>query len=161
MPHGISTAIVEPGEGLSGQARDPVLDWSEGHPAIYVVATTGDETRAALREAARYAIFAEADVWLVVLHEVPFPLPLDEPHVSPALLHAQFRELAASAGVEASVHLCLCRNQLDAPPVLFPKPSVVFVGYRRRWWPTREGRLIRLLRRLGHDVLAVGNVESC
>lgn len=160
MPHKVSTAIVEPGEGVSGQARGPVFEWREGRPPVYVVATAGAETRAALLEAARYAVFAGADVWLVVLHEVPFPLALSEPHVSPALLHARFRELAVAAGVEASVHVCLCRNRLDAPPVLFPKRSVVFVGCRRTWWPTRDWRLIRLLRKLGHEVLLVGTGEQ-
>jgi hypothetical protein len=61
--------------------------------------------------------------------------------------------IAAESPVETTVHIYLCRDWSDALSVLLRPQSLVVIGARTRWWPTRERRLARRLRRSGHKVI--------
>jgi hypothetical protein len=54
--------------------------------------------------------------------------------------------------VETTVRLFLCRDAWDILRRVLSPNSLVVVGGRRRWW-TREVRLERRLRGLGHHVV--------
>ena len=51
------------------------------------------------------------------------------------------------------VYLCRDRNQ-TIRQALIPN-SIVVIGSRKRWWPTREQWLASLLRRDGHQVIVL------
>jgi hypothetical protein len=64
----------------------------------------------------------------------------------------RFRELAAASPVDIRVQLYLCRDQLETLKITLKPHSIVVIGGRKRWWPTREQRLARKLQN-HHEVI--------
>jgi len=86
---------------------------------------------------------------------VPYPLYLTDPPVpiefTERLLGSMTSELEEEARVE--IHLCRDRDQTIRQAV--GSASVVVIGARKRWWPTPDKRLARMLQRDGRRVLLV------
>ena len=59
----------------------------------------------------------------------------------------------AASGIGTGVRLYLCRDQTEALRSVLKPHSLVVIGGNRGWWPTREKRLARQLRRAGHEVV--------
>jgi hypothetical protein len=51
------------------------------------------------------------------------------------------------------VRVYLCRDRAEVVRSVLKPHSLVVIGGNRRWWPTREKRLARQLRRSGHAVV--------
>jgi hypothetical protein len=47
----------------------------------------------------------------------------------------------------------LCRDSSETLLAVLKPRSLVVIGGRRRWWPTREERLAKKLRGAGHEVI--------
>jgi hypothetical protein len=125
---------------------------------ITVLYTTREGTLAALRASAVLARDLEARLGLVITEVVPFRLPLDQPRVSVEFRKRRQEALVAEAGVggsEISVQICICRDTKETLGRLLPASSLIVLGGRRRWWPTREQRLETFLARLGHQVVFI------
>ena len=122
---------------------------------LCVVFTSVKATLAALRTAGALASRLRCRITLVVPQVVPYPLPLTSPPVLIDLAERQFRVLASQSPVETIVRIYLCRDREDALTQMLKPRSLLVVGGRRRWWPTRETRLARRLRRAGHEVVFV------
>lgn len=137
----------------------PPAEWegAEEGLTVHVVSTADGCTIAALRAAARFAKFVGGAVCLQVLFEVPFALPLDKPQIPLTLLNSRYCQLVLQAGIDARLHICLCRNKRDALRRLLKPPSVVVIGGRKRNWLNKERRLASLLQELGHEVLFVSD----
>jgi hypothetical protein len=120
---------------------------------IGVVFTDFEGTKAALRVAANLITGLEADIDLVVPHVVPFPLPLVYPAVPPGFTLRRLRELASAANVQASIYMYLCRDRFQTLLQVLEPHSIVVVGSRKRWLPTKTDRLARALRKNGHQVI--------
>jgi len=120
---------------------------------IAVVFTSGDATLAALREAGKLASSLGARIKLVVPQVVPYPLPLESPPVLVEFNEKRFRVIASESPVETSVHIYLCRDRSETLISVLKPGSIVVLGGRRRWWPTKEKHLARRLRRAGYEVL--------
>ena len=84
---------------------------------------------------------------------IPYPLELKSPHVSIPFAEEQLGLLAGCQPVETSVQVHLCRDLSDAIRRALKPQSVVVIGSRRRWWPTREESLAKTLQREGHHVI--------
>ena len=69
------------------------------------------------------------------------------------LVYDQLRVIADKSAVETIVRIYLCRDRWQALEQALRPRSVVVIGGRKRWWPTRESRLARRLRRAGHEVI--------
>jgi hypothetical protein len=110
-------------------------------------------TLAALRTAARLADGLSARIRLLVPHVVPYPLPLERPSVPSAFLSARFRTLAEQSAIDTDVDIRFCRNAWEGLLSALPPHSLIVVGNRPRWWPTRSARLAERLRREGHSVV--------
>ena len=126
---------------------------SEHRLDVAVVFTSAAATVLALRKAGALAESLSARITLLVPQIVPFPLPLESP---PVLLHfseQRFREIAKESPVETTVHIYLCRDRLETLKAVLAPHSLVVIGGARRWWPSREERLARQLRRAGHEVV--------
>jgi hypothetical protein len=65
----------------------------------------------------------------------------------------RFRVMACECPVETSVQIYLCRDRFETLKSVLQRGSVVVVGGRKRWWPTKDERLARQLRRAGYEVL--------
>ncbi len=115
--------------------------------AIDVAYTSDPETVAALRHAARLATGLGARLRVVAPQVVPYGVDLDQPPVSPDFTASKMLRLAAEAGVEADVHVVLCRDRIEGLESVLGSNAVVIAG---------ENKLIRQLAKRGHTVLAAG-----
>ncbi len=123
---------------------------------INVVFTSVDATLAALKEAGRLANNLAAHITLVVVQIVPYPLPLTSPAVSVEWNKRRFRVIANKSPVETTIHLYLCRDRFETLVSVLRPGSVIVIGGRKRWWPTKEKALAKTLRRAGHEVIFTG-----
>ena len=139
--------------------------WTPGHAArpagheadrkldIAVVFTSVESTLAALKDAGHLAHSLGARIILVVPQEVPFPAPLESPPVLVEFNENRFRAIASESPVETSVQIYLCRDRLETLLWALQPGSIVVLGGKKRWWPTKDERLARQLRRAGYEVL--------
>jgi hypothetical protein len=120
---------------------------------IAVIFTSIEPTLSALRRAGTLANLLHSRITLMVPQVVPYPLPLTSP---PALLDfsaRRFRVIADVHPVATTVRIYRCRDRVEALRAALKPHSLVVIGGRRTWWPTREKRLARQLRRSGHEVV--------
>lgn len=134
---------------------------AEAEPAgdleVDVIFTDGDGTLTALKTAGVLAHSLRARINLLAFQVVPLAFPLARPHVSIPFIEQRLLDLAsqgAQGPLDTTVQLYLCRDERHAlVQVLRPK-SVVVIGGRKRWWPTKEQRLAEQLRQDGHQVVS-------
>ncbi len=137
----------------AGRASQSGTRESEARLTIDVIFTSVPATLTALKHAGELASRLGARITLVVPQVVPWPAPLETPPVLIDFNENRFRVLASQSPVETSVCVYLCRDRWEALKLILPPRSVVVLGGPKRWWPTRESRLVRKLRRAGHDVV--------
>lgn len=135
-------------ESRAGSEAIPAL-------AVDVIYTSDAGTQGALGKAWALAQDLGAHVRLVLIYAVPCTLPLTAPAVSLPFLQDKLTRLAGGFLGEASVHIFLCRNASQALSDVLAPASLVVVGGRRRWWPSKEERLESRLKKLGHRVIFV------
>ena len=119
---------------------------------IVVIFTTADATVSALKRAGTLAERLGARISVVYPQVVPFPLPLTNPPVQLDFLEKRFRDIVAESPVDTDVRLYLCRDDVDTLKTVLKPGSIVVIGGRKCWWPTREQRLARKLRKY-HEVI--------
>ena len=137
----------------TGYPIRPLGDEADQQLNIAVVFTSVESTLAALKEAGNLANSLGARIRLVVPQVVPYPLPLESPPVLVEFNENRFRVIASESPVETSVQIYLCRDRIDTLTSVLKPGSIVVVGGRRRWWPTKDEVLARQLRRAGHEVI--------
>ena len=122
-------------------------------PVKLTRSVTPAPTLAALKEAGQLANSLSARITLVVPQVVPFPLPLETPPVLVEFNENRFRVMASESPVQTSVQIFLCRDRVETLAAVLKPGSIVVVGGRKRWWPTKDETLTRQLRRAGHEVV--------
>jgi hypothetical protein len=136
----------------------PKTDETNRRLEIAVVYTSVKATLNAMTRAAALATGLNARLRLVMMNVIPYPMPLDSPPVRRDFSERRLVEIASASPIETSVHLCICRQQLEALIALLRPHSLVVIGGRKTWWPTKEEKLARELRRAGHEaILAESN----
>ena len=110
---------------------------------------------AAVRKAGLLASLLNARISLLVPQVVPYPVPLESPPVLLDFREQCCRDIAAQSHVPTAVHIYLCRDAAGTIQALLPPRSLVVIGGRKRWWPTREKTLARKLRHSGHEVIFI------
>src|SRR5262245_40842938 len=136
-----------------GRPEVPVIEDQEAGLEVTVVFTSIEATLAALNRAGSLAESLGGRITLVVPQIVPYPLPLTSPPVLLDFQERRFREIAAKSPATTHVQLYLCRDGMETLKAVLKPHSLVVVGARKRFWPTREKGLARKLRRLGHEVI--------
>jgi hypothetical protein len=126
---------------------------NEAQLDVTVLFTSIEGTLAALRAAGTLANKLHARITIVVPEVVPYHLPLHKPPVVHDWNEKRFRVLAAESPVETSVRFYLCRDQDEMLARELKSHSLVVLGGKKHWWPTRESRLAVRLRKLGHEVV--------
>jgi hypothetical protein len=140
---------LNPGVGRS----EAPAEQQESGLDVAVVFTSSGATISALDRAGSLAESLGGHITLVVPQIVPYPLPLTSPPVLLDFQEKRFREIAAKSRAQIDVQLYLCRDALVALKAVLKPHSLVVIGARKRWWPTRETSLARRLRRMGHEVV--------
>jgi len=120
---------------------------------VTVLFTSVEGTMAALRTAGTLANKLGGRITIVVPEVVPYHLPLNKPPVVHEWNEKRFRVLAAGSPVETSVRFYLCRDQDEMLARELKPHSLLVLGAKKHWWPTRESRLARRLQSLGHEVI--------
>jgi hypothetical protein len=123
--------------------------------AVYVVYTSTDETFAALRIAGEFAKALTVPLILVHYRAVPYPLAVDHPTGVSPIHSEQFLERLRLEDIEVLSRVYLCRDDRRAVGAVLNRPSLVVVGGRRRWWPTKAESWRRALEAAGHYVIFV------
>lgn len=120
---------------------------------VNVLFTTHAGTLAALKIGVRLGSDLHTQPRVLLLYEVPYTLPIAKPAVPNGLLEHRIRELARESATEITARIILCREARRTLRQILRPHSLVVIGGKRRWWPTKEQRWARLLRREGHEVI--------
>jgi len=123
--------------------------------AVYVVYTSTDETFAALRIADGFATALSVPLILIHYRTVPYPLAVDGPTGISPIQSEEFLERLGAECLDVQSRVHLCRDDRQAIARGLTSPSLVIVGGRRRWWPTRAESSRRALEAAGHYVVFV------
>ncbi len=143
--------------GIKTQNQQPDRS-PDSELSVFVVFTSINWTLKALRKAREIARPVGANVVVISVQVVPFPLPLDEPPVPMEFVVRRFEEMAGSFPEKTRVSAYLCRNPMEAFKHILNDNCPVVIGVRKRWMPGRDERLARKLSRAGYHVTLV-NVE--
>jgi hypothetical protein len=136
---------------VHASAPQPAL----GTDAVSVVFTSFDATLEAARVGAELARALSVPLQLIHFRTVSPHVPVNEPGGSSPIETETFVARLRREGISAGLHVYLCRNAARAIVWAFNPHSLVVLGGRRRWWPTRVGRLRRALEAAGHFVVFV------
>jgi hypothetical protein len=123
--------------------------------SVFVVFTSNDWTLRALEKAREIAKPLGANIVVVALQVVPFPLPLSEPPVSMEFVIRRFEENSNEFPDGTQVAAYLCRNPLEALKRILPLHCPVVMGVRKRWLPSRDEKMARMLRRAGYRLTLI------
>lgn len=124
---------------------------------ITVLFTSRESTLAALKKAAEMAHGLDAAIRILVPQIVPYPLPLESPQIDLGLNNHRLQTLFHQVTVETWVEVFLCRDLSDCLIQRIESKAIVLVGGKRRWWPTRETRLVQQLVDRGCQALLVND----
>jgi hypothetical protein len=149
----MSLAIEKVLAPATGQPSRPPIEEARQKLNIAVVFTSVEATLAALKEAGNLARSLGAQITLLVPQVVPYPLALESPPVLLDFNETRFRVIAKESPVETIVRIYLCRDPFETLAQALNPSSLVVLGGRKRWWPTREKSLATKLRRIGHEVV--------
>jgi len=150
----------EPASEFGGTVGEPSREPGEGrclvHPAdVYVLFTSFEGTLAALRVASDLARSLGGAVRLVDFRVIQVGAPVEAPTGRSPIEGDGFLDRVGAEGIDVKANVYVCRDAWRAVPQVFRDHSLVLIGGRQRWWPTRAGRWRRVLEQRGHLVLFV------
>lgn len=130
-----------------------------GRLEVNVIFTDPLATAAALKTAGSLARDLGACIRVRAPIAVPYALPLDRPPVSVNFIEKLLSDLVCRLDLDAfepSVHLYLCRDQVETLLRVLSPNSLVVIGGRKHWWPTAERGAAKAMRSKGHRVVFIG-----
>jgi hypothetical protein len=122
---------------------------------IVVPYTERTLTAAVLQRATVLTAGLTAAIRLVAVHAIPYPQPFHCPAALHAHLVEQLVDLASRCPVAVDPKVVLARYRDEGFRHVLKPASIVLIGSRKRFWPTREEKLARALARDGHMVALV------
>ncbi len=143
-----------PSETGSSEVQVPATTLSK-LADISVIYTTADETLAALRAADELARPLKRLVRLIDFRVVQVGAPVEAPTGRSPIETNGLLDRVRSDGIDVQVEVYVCRDVRCAIPRVFTDHSLIVLGGRHHWWPTRTERLRQILERRGHFVLLV------
>jgi hypothetical protein len=143
----------------SRDGQDTSREPSSGHGlCVTVISTTPEGTTAALDAARRLGKDLDAQITLLRVEVVRFDLPLEQP---PLVLDrdTEQRDLLAPRSCaheeQVKVRICLCHDIEGDLQRVLRRRALVLIGGKRHSGSTREERLEKAVRRLGHHVIFI------
>ena len=122
---------------------------------VVIPYTDLEMTRRSLASAAALVRGIPSAVRIVAVHVVPFPAPFHCQESVHGFLNEQLTTLTSELDCAAEATVVLAREYEDGYRQALEPGTTVLIAMRRRWWPTREQRLARMLTRLGFEVVTV------
>jgi len=117
---------------------------------VVVPYTTPELTRTALRHAAASGDLG-IHVCLVDLQVIPFPAA--ESMIDEEFSEHRLDELLKESGVPGIAVVFYTADWFQGFKKILQPESLVVLATKKTWWPTREKKLARMLRRAGHQVI--------
>ncbi len=137
----------------SGDVEPPDIQPEPGL-SVFVVFTSIDWTLKALEKAHEIARPVGANIMIVAVQVVPYPLPLDKPPVPMEFVIRRFEEKVGEFPEKTKISAYLCRDPMEAFKRVLNRNSPVVIGIKKkRWLPTRDERLASKLHRAGYDII--------
>jgi hypothetical protein len=127
--------------------------------AVSIVYTTVEDTLKAARVAAELATTMRVPLRIVHFRTVPPQLPVNHPDGLSPIETQSFIGRLRDEGIDARMRVYLCRDEMRTIGFAFRANSIVFIGGRRSWWPTRAERWRHALEGAGHFVVFVDPSE--
>jgi hypothetical protein len=142
--------------GLEQLAHDAAVRTSE----VNVIFTTIEATLSALRVAATLGRACNASVRLIV-PQPPLLSTHDDPSATGSPVESDAFRARLAREIDAPVQLLVCvsRSVVEVTRALLRRHSLVVIGGRRSWLPTRQERLRRALEAQGHFVVFVSEAD--
>jgi hypothetical protein len=125
--------------------------------SVTVLYTSVHPTLWALRRAALLACDLGATIRILNVRAVPYPLPLNKPPADRETLARNIRTLANGQPIPTHIEICHGRDILDSLLQSLSPSSIVLIGVKRTWWPSKERRWAKQLSRHGHHVIFVAS----
>ena len=91
----------------------------------------------------------------MAVYVLPYPSPLECQEGIRKRLETELTAVARSSPAAIRIKLVFARDREDAYLGLLQRQSLVVMGAKDRWWPTREERLARKLAARGHSVALI------
>lgn len=149
----MSLAIEKMPIPATGHLARPLGEDADQRLNIAVIFTSVESTLATLKEAGNLANQLSARITLVVPQVVHYSVPLETPPILVEFSENRFRVMASRSPVQTSVRIYLCRDRFEALVSVLKPGSIVVLGGRTSWWPTKDEHLARQLRRAGYEVI--------
>lgn len=143
-------SLRTPADALLFTARDT----TPAPLAVTVLHTSNRSTLRAVQEIVRLTHGLNPNIRLLVLQVVPYPLSIEKPDVALEFIGESLVELLLPIGLEIHVDIRVGRDRAAMLESAFTRQSMIVVGSGRRWWGGADARVIKLLRRLGHQVIS-------
>jgi hypothetical protein len=112
-------------------------------------------TLEALEMAASLAKGLHANFRIIVVREVPYSLPLNDPSLSIEFAERQFCDFVSNLRFDVKADIYLCRNRNKELLQTLKPRSLVMLCTKKGWWPTPEKKLANHLKKHGHQVLLI------
>jgi hypothetical protein len=140
---------------IDGETRPEAISIEALLP-VFVIFTSMNGTLKALEKASQLAQPLNSGIEMLAVQTVPYALPLDMPFVSSEFLARRLEAMTARFSNPIRISTYLCRDPVVAFRHILNRNCQVVMGIRKKsWWPTRDRRLARKLRRAGFDVILV------
>ena len=129
--------------------------WDVHTDTVSVIYTTFDETLRAARVGADLAAKMNVPLRVVHFRMMPRQLDVDRPNGLSPIESEAFTSRLLEDGISARARVYLCRDEVKTIPYAFKPHSIVVVGGRHSWLPTRIERWRHALESAGHFVVVV------
>jgi hypothetical protein len=140
---------------VAGQQRDQAVRTD----AVSVVYTTVADTLEAARIGSVLANAMGVPLRLVHFRTVPRQVPVEALGGVSPLETDGFIQRLWQMGIQARIRVYLCRDEMSTLGFAFWEHSIVVIGGRRSWLPTRAERWRHALEAAGHFVVFVDSSE--
>jgi hypothetical protein len=150
-----TVASIEKFGSTDSEIKSPAIRIEALLP-VYVIYTSMNGTLKALEKAGQLAQHLNSGIEMLAVQTVAYALPLDMPFVSSDFLARRLEAMTARFSNPIRISTYLCRDPVVAlKRILKRNCQVVMAIRKKRWWPNRDERLARKLRRAGFDVALV------
>jgi hypothetical protein len=130
------------------------IEQTDLHPdpqrSIYVLYTSVCCTFAALEKAREWAHLFGNTITVLVVQDVPYVLPLENPPVPMEFISAHINEISRRFSESIRIRAYLCRDRTATLRRILDLNTPIVIATPKRWWPNSDSRLAKNLHRFGY-----------